>query len=55
MARKMLLRPGSGEHLAQREYMDDVSPTSDSSKYFDRSYLEVSVSQKHEKKFLTKG
>lgn len=26
--------------------MDDVSPTSDSSEYFNRSYLEASVSQK---------
>lgn len=30
MARKILLRPRSGEHLAHREYLDDLSPTSDS-------------------------
>lgn len=46
MASKVLLRCGSGEHLVQRECVDDVSPTSDSSEYFNRSYLEASVSQK---------
>lgn len=29
MAMKIMLRSGSGEHLAQREYMEDVSPISD--------------------------
>lgn len=30
MARKILLRPRPGEHLAHREYVDDLSPISDS-------------------------
>lgn len=49
VARKVLLRPGPRESLAQSEYMDDVSPTSDFYKYFSRSYLEASVSQKQMK------